>query len=338
MKKTIFNVMLTKRTGGIEQAFIDYNDALSKNYKVISIVNNKCKVLEKIKTTYYKIRLFNKYDFLAAFKIRKLVKKHKPSLIIAHSTLAYVLCKLALTNVPIVAISHNLKFKHIRRSRYIVAITSDMKDRLKNICTAKVFEVPNMISLHGAANSSKAIIHKPLRMGFIGTLTLFKGCDLLIKAVGELVSEGVDIKLTIAGDGEERSVLEKLVKNLNLQKRTDFLGWLDFNAKLKFYQHIDMLCVPSREEAFGIVYLEAMKYSVPIISSKTSGGISVVKDVAILFERDDVASLKKAILKIYKNPAMGDEMVVKGNAAVQKYSLENIAEKLHTVVEEVLKQ
>lgn len=334
-KKMVFNVMFSKRTGGIEQSFLDYNEALSQNYKVVSLVNSQCKIMQEIKGEYHTVRQFNKYDFLAAFRIRKLIKKHKPAVLIAHSTRAYMLCKLAITKVPIITVSHNFKFKHILSSRFIIAITEAMQNKLKNASMAKVYEVPNMISIEGfEAQPTK--INTPLKLGFIGTLTHNKGADILIDAVYKLKVQGTEVNLIIAGDGEEKKSLIKMVDSKDLNEKVKFLGWLPNSKKEKFYDDIDVLCVPSRQETFGIVFLEAMKYGVPIITSRTSGANYVVKGIAKFF--DDTEGLEKAIIEIINEPSKVKDMVSAGNVALQKYSLENVSKKLHTVVEEVLGQ
>ncbi len=338
MKTKVFNVMFSKRSGGIEQAFLDYNKALSKCFDVTALIHHHSQVKNQIKTDKIEIRQLNKYDPFAIMRIRYAIKKHKPDIIIAHSTRAYVLCKLATKAVPIIAVSHNYNFRHLLGSKYIISITNDMKQELENAHQKNVFVIPNMINITDDDKYIKPKFHKPFTVGFIGTLTHIKGCDILIKAIAAILKQGIEIKAKIAGDGEELQNLKKLVKQLNITQSIEFVGWVKGEAKNNFFKSIDLLCVPSRHEPFGIVFLEAMKYSKPIVASKTHGAIEVASDVGLLCETESSDSLEEAILKVYTTPELAGSLSKKGFVEVKKYSLENIAQKLQDIVGTILKK
>lgn len=332
----IFNVMFSKRNGGIEQSFIDYTKALRERFEVISVVNSKCLVKDQILGCFEEVRQINKYDPFAVLRIRRLIKKHKPRLIIAHSTRAYVLCRFATNSVPIVAVSHNYKFTHIIKSKYTIAITKDMKKKLENAGAKKVYLMPNMIEVNDDFKYED-YESKPVRtIGFIGSLTYFKGCDLLIASIAELEKRGILLNLKIAGDGEELQSLKKLTVDLKIDKRVEFLGWVSGESKKEFFSSIDLLCIPSRSEPFGIVFLEAMKYLKPIVSTKTIGALEVVKDIAMLVEIDDLEMLTNAIFTIYSDIKKYEVNVIKGAEEVNKYSIMSGSDKLENIVEDVI--
>ncbi len=333
MKKKVFNVMFSKRLGGIEQSFLDYNEALAKEYKVVTLISNKSQVKSQIKTPIEEIRQFNKYDPFAIMRIRHVIKKHNPVLIIAHSTRAYVLCKLATKSVPIIAVSHNHNYRHLLSSKYFITITSRMKEELLELGKKQIYVIPNMVHLDKKIKYQAPEFKKTLTIGFIGTLTYIKGVDLLVNAIAALSTKGISVKLQIAGDGEELENLKLLAKKLNVFEQISFLGWVKGTSKTKFFKTIDLLCVPSRHEPFGIVLLEAMKYSKPIVTSKTHGALEVAKDIAVFCECDDVASLSDGLQQIISNPTLAKDLSKKGFKEVEKYSVEKISQKLHHVVE-----
>ncbi len=328
--------MFTKRLGGIEQSFLDYNTALSKKYDVVALINSKCQVKSQIKSQIEEIRQFNKYDPFAIMRIRYVIKKHKPDLIIAHSTRAYVLCRLATKSIPIVAVCHNHNFKHLLKSKYFIAITTRMQEELLEKGRKNIFVLPNMITINKKINYTPLKFGKTINIGFIGSLIHMKGVDILINAAYSLIKNGHDIKLHIAGDGEDLESLKLQAKKLNIFDRLNFLGWVKGSSKTKFFNTIDILCVPSRHEPFGIVLLEGMKYSKPLVTTKTSGAMEVAKDVAIMCECDDVESLSQGLLELISKPELAKKLSHKGYLEVQKYSVEKISKKLHDIVEKVL--
>ena len=103
----------------------------------------------------------------------------------------------------------------------------------------------------------------------IGRLTYYKGHDILIQAAAHLP----DSRILIVGTGEHRQRLETLIHSLRLHNRVRLPGFqpeADLNALLA---SCDVLCLPSleRTEAFGLVLLEAMRFSKPVVVSDIPG-------------------------------------------------------------------
>src|SRR4051812_29596782 len=98
----IFNVMFSKDNGGLEQAFLNYIPALSKQgNEVISIIHPKAKIRPFCpRENLILVSNFNQYDLLAIWKLRKLIYQLKPDCIISHSYRAAYLLKKTRTNVP----------------------------------------------------------------------------------------------------------------------------------------------------------------------------------------------------------------------------------------------
>jgi rhamnosyl/mannosyltransferase len=106
---------------------------------------------------------------------------------------------------------------------------------------------------------------------FVGRLVPYKGTKYLVEAI-----KNIDAELYIAGDGELREELESQVDELELRDKINFLGMVKDREKLKYlYQHADLFVLPSvlRNEAFGIVQLEAMSYGTPVINTSIDTGV-----------------------------------------------------------------
>lgn len=109
-------------------------------------------------------------------------------------------------------------------------------------------------------------------IGVVARLTTEKGVDLAIQALSLLPG----FRLAICGDGPERESLEALVRELNLAGRVHWLGKVADMAAL--YPAFDLLMVPSRTEAHGLVAAEAMACGIPVVAARVGGLQSVVRE------------------------------------------------------------
>ena len=93
-----------------------------------------------------------------------------------------------------------------------------------------------------------------------------------------------------------------MVKNENISDKFEFVGVVV--DKKSFFQDVDIFCVPSREEPFGLVILEGFLYSTLVISSDTDGGKFLIKDGedGLLFKNENFLSLANTIEKALNNP------------------------------------
>jgi glycosyltransferase involved in cell wall biosynthesis len=103
--------------------------------------------------------------------------------------------------------------------------------------------------------------------------------------------------LDLIGDGPQRTLLEKLVRELNLSDIVRFHGWLNRDSLRTHYQEADIVINPSRYEGMPNVLLEAMACGKPVLASRVAGNESVVIDglTGWLFDLDDRKGFSKII-------------------------------------------
>jgi glycosyltransferase involved in cell wall biosynthesis len=90
-----------------------------------------------------------------------------------------------------------------------------------------------------------------------------KGVELVIAALAKLPEH---YKLTVAGDGPLKGVLVQQVKALNIEHRVIFTGWIDGEQKDNLLRSADVFCLPSTYDSFGMVFIEAMAFDLPVIA------------------------------------------------------------------------
>jgi len=148
--------------------------------------------------------------------------------------------------------------------------------------------------------------------------------------MSKIVKEVPDAKLVFVGYGGMRAELEMLSKKLGFENHIKFAGFVGDTFKKALYYHAaDVFVLPSTgPEIFGIVNLEAMACSVPIVASKIGGIPDVVKDGenGLLVPPRDSEALADAIIYLLENEDVRERMGKNGRERVNEYSWGMIAE------------
>lgn len=144
----------------------------------------------------------------------------------------------------------------------------------------------------------------------IGRLTYYKGHETLIRAMAGV--QGA--RLILVGEGDRKKSLQRLIKALGVEDRVTLAGYMPDREVSALLETCDVLCLPSieRTEAFGLVLLEAMRFSKPVVASNIPGsGVGwVVRDneAGLLVHPGDADALAAALNKMEAFPALRREM------------------------------
>jgi len=144
-----------------------------------------------------------------------------------------------------------------------------------------------------------------LKLLAVGRLVPLKGFDILVRAVAEVVNQGVhDLLVLVAGDGEERLRLEELILDLDLGSYIKLIGLRhDVIALMK---SSDLFVMPSLYEGLSIAMIEAMACGLPIIASAAPGIKDFIKNDqnGLLFPVQDHKALAQRILMLVNDEDM----------------------------------
>lgn len=142
-----------------------------------------------------------------------------------------------------------------------------------------------------------------LRLVMVGSLEqMYKAPDVLIDAVGHCSMSGIDLRLTIVGDGRHRPELEARVKTLGLQDRVAFAGQLPSGAAVRErLDEADLFVLASRTEGLPRAMIEAMARGLPCIGS-TIGGIPELLPPEDLVPPGDARALAAKIDEVMRDP------------------------------------
>jgi len=173
----------------------------------------------------------------------------------------------------------------------------------------------------------------------IGTLEPRKNLDFLIEVFSEVIKKDKsDLHLVITGKkGWYYEGLFEKVKQLSLEEKVIFTGYVDEQDKAAIYQGAKVFTFPSIYEGFGLPPLEAMAAGVPVISSDTSSMPEVVGKAGILLSPHDKSGWVKAIREVSGSEKLRKEMIAKNLEQVKHFSWDKTAEKTIEVYREAIK-
>ncbi|WP_038248862.1 glycosyltransferase family 4 protein [Ghiorsea bivora] len=196
-----------------------------------------------------------------------------------------------------------------------LAVTQNLKQAILDIVDVPVSLMPHAFTLP-ALSQSRAQLRQQYGLQDDAKLVLnvarledFKGQDVLLKAWVAIVAENPKAKLWIAGIGSLEKTLKQIVVTLGLQENVKFLGFVSQAQVHALMEAADLFVLPSREEPFGIVLLEAMAHGLPIVASKVGGIPEVLpsNDDVALVAADDVRALTQAMLIMLANNRLCDD-------------------------------
>lgn len=205
-------------------------------------------------------------------------------------------------------------------------------NKLMPDCAHKTFVVPSGIlakcKIQNANRIPFPIHHSLFTILTCANLIKRKNIDKLILAINDL--EGFELK--IIGDGKELNYLKKIACS-----KVNFLGRLPHEKVLDEMQKSDIFILPSVNETFGMVYLEAMASGCITVCTKNDGIDGIIKDGENGFLCEPtIEGIKETLLKI-KNYEDTEKIVEKGLKKVEKYNQETCAKNyLESVKKKIL--
>ena len=210
-----------------------------------------------------------------------------------------------------------------------LVLSDFMQENLLKNGFEKVYKLPAFIRT--AAAKHNFMPDGVLRILFLGQLIRGKGADLMLKALAKL---DIPFECTIAGDGKDRAMLEKMVEKFKLRDKVHFAGFVSEPEKL--WANCDVFFFPIRwQEPFGLVALEAMAHGVPVAAFDL-GGVRehLTRACGALVPEKDIAFAARFLTDFYLQPQLLKELGANGlYLAENKHSEEMFIKKFNELCE-----
>ena len=174
----------------------------------------------------------------------------------------------------------------------------------------------------------------------VGRLVSWKGFDVLIDIMPELLKINKNFKLYIVGEGPELNNYQLQIirprrtslglANYELQDNVKLLGSLEQKKLWEYMKASDFFVLNTGYEGLPHIVIEAMYLGLPVITTDVGGNVEVVKpgENGLLLEYNNKEQIKNAILEIWKNKEARQEMVENGRKDLEKFSVKNMIDGL----------
>jgi glycosyltransferase involved in cell wall biosynthesis len=237
--------------------------------------------------------------------------------------------------IPVVANIHNyINIKYYRHIQHLFPGTHDQERYLisKGIDHGNITVIPHFSRVPAIERmpSVRFETSSPLFIS-LGRFVPKKGFHILIEAIKRLHEEGIAARLVLGGDGPEKERLQKLAADLGISEHVRFHGWVDDIAD--FLSQSDIFVLPSLDEPFGIVILEAMALGKVIVSTLTKGPREVLDNTcAYCCEPGDAISMSARLKEVLENrEAAEQKAIIAWNRYTKNYSAEVVIPRFEEV-------
>jgi glycosyltransferase involved in cell wall biosynthesis len=334
----IANVMLGRRLGGLEQALLDYTDALSRTgHEVHAVVHPDAAIrpaLEQRGAAWHGLAHLGEWDPLAALRLRLLLRQMRAQLCIAHGNRAMRLLRRSGAS-PIIAVLPNYKMT-CRGAAAVCHPTMDLRRyaRDQGVAEDRLYHIPSMVRVPLAP--PRRVSHRPPVIGAMGRFVAKKGFAVFIEALARLRASGAPFRAVLAGDGPQCGALQRLAAERGLSDVLSFPGWV--HDKPAFFAAIDIFCLPSHHEPFGIVLIEAMAQALPVVATDSEGPAEILRDGThgIVVPRADAPRMAEALHQLIAEPDRASWFGANAyRRAREEFDLPRVAARLDEVVRRV---
>jgi glycosyltransferase involved in cell wall biosynthesis len=296
-------------------------------------------------------------DWQALREIKTVLQELQPDLVATHSNKAGLLGRWAARSLglPVVHTSHGFLFTGREKStaglfyRFIEKVFASMGDRVIVVAES---ERQAADALKVIADEKMAVIHnglpdikenwqadpgaEPPGIVMVARFAAPKDHLTLLKALSGL--KDLQWSLELVGDGSGRLEAEKLVEDLGIGDRVEFLGMrLDVQVVLARNQ---IFVLSSRREGFPLGILEAMRAGLPVVASDIGGVKEAVADgrSGLLFPPGSVEKLKQALAELLRGPELRRKMGAEGRRRYKQFfNLEQMVDKTLSLYRKMLR-
>lgn len=174
---------------------------------------------------------------------------------------------------------------------------------------------------------------------YIGTINMRKGYADLIYAFSELVKNNSDWRLVLIGGGEIDEA-NRIINNCCLGESVDLMGYVDEIVKQEYLSKASIFCLPTYAEGFPMAIVEAMSYSLPIITTPVGGIPDICENMnnSLLYNPGNIDDLKKCLGSLINNEVLRSKLSQNAyKTAINKFNVDCILAQFCDLYDELIK-
>lgn len=350
----ILHVITSLSTGGAEHLLVDLLPRLRDMGHIVEVVvfnSKKTTFYRQIEQTGIKIHGFSEkegvYNFKHIFRLKKLMKEF--DIVHTHNTACQMFAAIGKPkNVKLVTTEHSTS---TRRRKYktfhpldcwmyrqydkIICISEPSEESLRNYIGN---EYP-ITTIHNGIDVGRFSEVPRIDLGLPGCIIITmvagfryeKDQPTLIRAMQYLPE---NYHLQLVGDGERRSEFEKLIRELDLEKRVHLLGIRSDVPQI--LRSSDVIVMSSHREGLSLSNVEGMSSGNPFVASDVEGLREVTKGYGVLFPHGNEKALSSIIQKISNDKEYNQLIVSKCLERAKMYDIQKMVDAYNEVYESLI--
>ena len=233
-------------------------------------------------------------------------------------------------------------YKWVFKNTDVICLSDHLTGDISEVCRSKPFIVPNGIKVQPVFNRiADRSEESPPQILYLSHYLRNKGILVLIDALAILHNQGFIFNARLAGEPADLTIefLEQQIKNKNLSEVVKVLGPLYGDNKSIEFQNADIFVLPTYNDVFGLVNLEAMQYKLPVVSTFEGSIPDVVIDnvTGFLVETRNSQMLAEKLAILLNNRDLRLEMGMKGfERFMNNFTLDQFFDKLNSAFQTIL--
>jgi len=166
-------------------------------------------------------------------------------------------------------------------------------------------------------------------------LVVWKGIDMLIELMPQLIEKYGQIKFIVISEGPEQANLEKLTKELKLENNVSFVGIISRQRVIDYLKIADIFVLNTNYEGMSHVLLEAMKVGAPIVTTPAGGNPETIKDgeTGLFVEYRNKEQWLEAINLILDNPDLAEKLVKQAKKDLKRFNWDDLVKETINIFE-----
>jgi len=235
---------------------------------------------------------------------------------------------------------YDRKTERIRKIQKMVVKSADKvvvpSEFLKKIVKGWGVNEKRIIVIHNAGPESSFVEKISLKQGLEGDILIssarlepWKGMVALVEIMPELLKINPDFRLAIIGSGSEAENIKSTIKKLNLENSVGLIDKVPHEELLSYFKASSIFVLNTGYEGLPHIILEALACGLPVITTDVCGNPEVIKDGhnGFLIKYNDKEQLKSAILKLWQDKALREELIKNGKETLKEFTREEMIKK-----------